>query len=225
MAVRRLTGQTVLGGAIVLLGLLLLVNTTGVADTSALLVYVPSLFVLVGVYALVRSRFHNLFGPVLVVVVAGAAQVVALGWVAADDLVALWPLLVVLFGVSVLAGRMRARATASDDAYVDAFALFGGVDRRATGDTFTGATLTAVFGGTELDLRDVRLAERPARVSATALFGGAEVVVPRDWRVEVDVVPLFGVAEDERPRRADEHETVDLVLTGFTAFGGVSVSD
>ena len=86
--------------------------------------YVPSLSVVAGVYALVRSRFHNLFGPILVVVLAGAAQ-----------------------------------------------------------------------------------------------------VVPRDSRVEVDVLPVVDAAEDERPRRAEEHETVDLVVTGFAGFGGVSVSD
>ena len=204
MAFRRITGQTVLGAAIILLGVLLLADTTGTVDTSDLLLYVPSLFVLVGVYALVRSRFQNLFGPVLVVAVAAAAQVVALGWVASDDLAAFWPLLVVLFGVSVLAGRMRSRVAESDDSYVDAFAM---------------------FGGTELDLRDVTPVERPVRVTATALFGAVDVVVPRDWRVEVDVLPVFGVAEDDRPRRAEEHESVDLVVTGFAAFGGVSVSD
>ncbi|MFC5970676.1 LiaF domain-containing protein [Halomarina salina] len=225
MNVRRITGQTVLGGAIILLGLLLLADTTGTVDTSDLLLYTPSLFVLVGGYALVRSRFQNLFGPVLVVAVAATAQVVALGWATGDDLVVFWPLLVVLFGVSVLAGRMRSRVAESDGAYVDAFAMFGGVERRATGDAFTGANLTALFGGTELDLRDATPVERPVRVTATALFGGVDVVVPRDWRVEVDVLPVFGAAEDDRPRRAEEHDEVDLVVTGFAAFGGVSVSD
>jgi predicted membrane protein len=225
MAFRRISSQSVLGGAIVVLGALLLADTTGAFDTSALLRFVPALFVAVGLYALVRSRFENLFGPAVVVAVAAAAQAVALGWVAVDDLVVFWPLLVVLFGVSVLAGRMRSRVATTNDAYVDSFALFGGVERRVTGETFAGATLTALFGGAELDLRDAAPLDRPVRINATALFGGVDVVVPRDWRVEMDVLPVFGAAEDDRPRRAEEHDEVDLVLTGFAAFGGVSVVD
>ena len=225
MTLRRISGQTVLGGAIVLLGLLLLARTTGTLDTSGLLRFVPSLFVVVGLYALVRSGFRNLFGPLLVVAFAAASQAVVLGWVEADDLVVFWPLLVVLFGVSVLAGRVRSRVAETDESYVDAFALFGGVDRRATGAVFTGAALTALFGAAELDLRDVAVADRPARIEATALFGAVEVVVPRDWRVEMDVLPVFGAAEDDRPRRDEEHDEVDLVVTGFTAFGAVTVAD
>jgi hypothetical protein len=225
MAVRRITGQSAIGGAIIVLGLLLLASTTGVYDASDLLLYVPSLFVLVGAYAIVRSGFRNLFGPVVIVAIAGAAQAVALGYATWADFTTLWPLLVVLFGVSVLAGRVRARVPEASDSYVSVLALFGGSERRATSDAFVGADVTALFGGSELDLRDATVADPPARVNATALFGGVDVIVPRDWRVEFDVLPLFGAAEDERPRREEEHDAVDLVVTGFTAFGGVSVSD
>jgi hypothetical protein len=41
----------------------------------------------------------------------------------------------------------------------------------------------------------------------------------------MDVLPVFGAAEDDRPRRDEEHDEVDLVVTGFTAFGAVTVAD
>ncbi|WP_231751333.1 cell wall-active antibiotics response protein [Halogeometricum sp. CBA1124] len=82
-----------------------------------------------------------------------------------------------------------------------------------------------MFGGAELDLRDAELTDRPARVNVLALFGGAEVVVPRDWNVKMDVLPILAGASDDRPRRESEHDEIDLVVTGFTAFGGVSVTD
>ncbi|MFC4359990.1 LiaF domain-containing protein [Halobium salinum] len=225
MAYRRISNQTLLGGVVALVGLVLLANTTGLYDTGALLRYVPSLFVLVGLYAIVASGFRNVAGPLVVVALAGASQLIALDLVAAEELVVLWPVVVVAFGAALVAGRVRSRVRDVDADRVDLVAVFGGRNDRVTSSSFVGGDVTAMFGGAELDLRDATVPVKPARVNATALFGGVEVVVPRDWRVEVDVLPVFGAAEDDRPRRAEEHEEVDLVVTGFCAFGAVEVTD
>jgi hypothetical protein len=222
---RRVTTQALIGALIVLIGVVLLLSTTDVYDARGLLLYVPSLFVLVGLYALVTSGFRNLVGPLLVVVVAAAWQLVALDVLEPEEIWQFWPVLVILFGLSVFLGPMRARVRGVTDDHVSGFAVFGGSEKRVTGENFAGADLTALFGGVELDLRDATVRDPPAHVAATALFGGVEVIVPRDWNVQIDVLPVLGAAEDERPRREGEHESVDLVVTGFAAFGGVSVSD
>lgn len=109
--------------------------------------------------------------------------------------------------------------------------MFGGVEKRNTSEAFVGGDLTTIFGETTLDLRDARLTERPARVDVTVLFGETQLIVPRDWIVQMDVVPVLGAAADERPRRAvggEESEAngaVDLVVSGFVAFGEASVRD
>lgn len=221
----RVSTQELLGAVVVIVGIILLLDTTGVAETGSLLDYVPSLFVLLGLYALVTSGFRNLFGPLLVIVFAGAWQIAVLDLVPEADLVSFWPALIILFGVSLFLGRMRTRPETVGQESVDGIAVFGGRNQRVTASQFTGADLTAVFGGYELDLRDAEVAERPARISAVAMFGGVEVIVPRGWNVRLDVLPIFGGAEDERPRREEEHEEVDLVVTGFAAFGGISVTD
>lgn len=225
MVYRRLSSQSLLGGLVVVVGLVLLANTTGVYDTGQLLVYVPSLFVLVGLYAIVASDFRNVGGPAILVAVASAWQLVALDVLAVSQLVQFWPVLLVLFGLSVILGRYRSRVAAVDQSFVSAFAIFGGNEQRVTGDTFTGGDLSTMFGGVELDLRDATVATPPARVNVTALFGGVEIIVPRDWNVQVDVLPVLGGASDDRPRREEEHDTVDLVVTGFVAFGGVEITD
>jgi hypothetical protein len=222
---RRLSTQTVVGLLIALVGVVLVLNTTGLYETGPLLRYVPTLFVVAGLYALVASGFRNVFGPLVVVFVAGAWQLVRLGVVEAGEVTSLWPLLLVLFGLSVALGRLRPRSRPVESDEVSVFALFSGQNRRSTSDRFRGADVTVAFGGVELDLRDATPADPPARVTTTVFFGGADVVVPRDWNVELDVFPLFGGAEDERPRREADHEGVDLVVTGFAAFGGVSVKD
>jgi hypothetical protein len=224
---RKLSSQVVLGAVIVLVGLVLLADTTGAVDTGFLYDYVPSLFVLVGVYALVRSGFRNVFGPLVIIVLAGVWQLVTLDIVAAADVVSLWPLFIVLFGLSLVLSQFRSPPARTVASHVTGFGVFGGSEKRVTTAKFTGANLTAMFGGVELDLRDAAVAEPPAHVSAIALFGGVDVYIPSDWNVDLDVLPIFGGASDERLRREreDDHEEIDLVVTGFAAFGGVSVKD
>ncbi|WP_394345218.1 MULTISPECIES: hypothetical protein [Haloarcula] len=71
----------------------------------------------------------------------------------------------------------------------------------------------------------MRSSDAPAHVSTTTIFGGTEIRVPREWNVRLDVLPLFGAAEDSRPRSDEEHKDVDLVITGFVAFGGLELLD
>lgn len=230
MARRGASTQTLTGLIIVVIGVLLLLGTTGTFDVSRLWRYVPSVFVLLGVWAIVRSGFRNLAGPAILIIVAGTVQLLALDFITGRTIATWWPLLIVLFGLSIVAGRWRRRSrvptTAADD--FDLIGVFGGSERRITSQSFSGGTATAIFGGVEVDLRDSAIGERPAVVTAVALFGGVELKVPEEWEVAVDALPLFGAVEDERMRRpvdADRPEGPDLVLTGFVAFGGISIND
>lgn len=223
---RRLPiGRSLIGAFVVLAGVLLLLDTTGTVPTRNLLIYVPSLFVFAGVWSLVASRFRNLLGPLVLIAVAGAGQLIVLGYATLEQVAVYWPLLLIAGGLSIASGRFSSEVSASDAAYTSAFAAFGGVEKRNTSRTFSGGDLIAVFGGTELDLRDAGIGATPATIDAIALFGGVDVVVPRDWNVRMDVVPLFGGATDDRPRRERTHEETDLVVTGVAAFGAVSITD
>lgn len=108
---RRPTSQTVFGALVVLLGVLLLLDTTGVWEADALLTYVPSLFVLVAVYAIFASGLRNVVGPLLVILLAGGSQLVALGVAEFADLAPLWPVFVIVFGLSVVLARYAPGST------------------------------------------------------------------------------------------------------------------
>jgi hypothetical protein len=221
---RTLSSQLLLGVLIVLVGIVLLADTTGLFDTAFLFDYIPSLFVLLGVYTLVRSGFRNLFGPFVIIVLAGVWQLTTLDVIEGADVVDFWPVFVIIFGLSLVVSQFRSPPAKTGASHVTGFGIFGGSEKRVTTPEFTGANLTAMFGGAELDLRDADIAQRPAHVSAIAMFGGVEVTVPEDWNVDIDVLPIFGGASDERKRVERTHDEVDLVVTGFAAFGGVEVN-
>jgi len=229
MARRRISSQVVTGAVIVLIGILLLLSTTNTLDVGTLWRYVPSLFVLLGVWALIRSGFRNVTGPVILIIIAGTIQLLALDLITGETIASWWPVLVILFGLSLMTGRWRQRrrvSTNSADDF-DLIGIFGGTERRVDSRSFTGGTATAIFGGVEVDLRDAEVTDPPAVVTATALFGGVELTVPEDWSVSIDALPIFGGVEDERSRRPDVERSAepDLVLNGFVAFGGISIGD
>jgi hypothetical protein len=214
------------GGLIVAVGLLLLLSTTDVVPVADLWDYLPLAFVALGAWALVRSRFRNLTGPVMVVAVAGTYQARNLGYLTDQQLGEWWPLFVVLFGVLYVFGRSRrtrgVSVDASDAGTVSIVGLFSGTRRRVTGPRFRGGDVLAAFGGTELDLRDAEVTDPPATVECLVAFGGTELQVPEDWTVDIDVLGLFGGSEDKRPPTGTDGD-VDLVVTGLALFGGVSV--
>jgi hypothetical protein len=229
MNYKRISSGLLVGVAVIVIGLALLASTTGVYDTDRLLRYAPSLFILVGVWAFVTSGFRNVFGPLLLVIGASAVQAVTLGYATWDQVWTFWPVVVVVFGLSLVVGAYKTRtgAAASDESFMNTVAVFGGAEKRATSPSFRGADAVAAFGAVTLDLRDVKPVdpETPIRVNAVAMFGGVEIVVPRGWNVRFDVLPVFGATEDSRLREERTHDSIDLVVEGFVAFGGVEVKD
>jgi len=226
---KRISYQIIFGAIILILGILLLLRTTGMYDTSRLLAYIPLLFVLLGVYALIRSGFRNIAGPIILIVIFGTIQLLVLGIISAGTIANWWPLIIILIGLGFLLNRVRRpSAAAGDAATIDMFALFGGADNVSASQSFQGGDITAIFGGADLDLRESKV-QGPADIHVFAMFGGIDIRVPPDWQVRVDVLPIFGGAGDERPRKAVTEEIgkegPDLIVAGFVAFGGIAIKD
>lgn len=71
-------------------------------------------------------------------------------------------------------------------------AVFSGAERRVVSDHFTGGETMAVFGGTEIDLRECQIADGSV-IFATAVFGGVELKLPQNCEVVIDhEVEIFG---------------------------------
>lgn len=232
---RNLVGRLTTGGLIVLVGLLLLLSTTDVVETESLWAWFPAVFVLLGAWALLASGFRNLTGPVMVVAIAGTFLLRNLGFVTDAAIGTWWPLFVVLFGLLLAVNRsrrrQRIRLRGTDAGEVTVLGVFGGGDRRITSAAFTGAEVVSVFGGSDVDLRDVTVPSPPAVVETLTLFGGTELRVPAEWNVRMDVLALFGDASDSRPRVSGNEaapgrgDGPDLVVTGLVLFGGIEVLD
>ncbi len=109
---------------------------------------------------------------------------------------------------------------ASDE--LEAAAIFDGRRVHCTAPALRRGTAIAWYGGLDVDLREAALDPAGARLRVIALFGGARIVVPQGWRVEVNRVALFGGVDDET---AGSGSGPSLVVDAVAAFGGVTITD
>lgn len=102
-------------------------------------------------------------------------------------------------------------------------ATFSGEDISFAGMSFEGTSLTAVFGGLKCDLTNAVITEDVV-INATAIFGGIDIIVPKDFPVRVESSCIFGGVSNKVKEvfAADEH--VPVIYVNATAlFGGVDV--
>ncbi|AYK15990.1 MAG: LiaF transmembrane domain-containing protein [Methanosarcina flavescens] len=226
----KISYQTIFGAIVLIIGVLLLFRTTGIYDTVQLLKYIPSLFILLGLYALWKSKLSSLSGPIILIVVFTTLQLLVLNLISWNIIASWWPLSIIFMGIGILADRRgRSFVSRKSTETIDLFVVFGGVESTNVSKNFQGGDITAIFGGVDLDLRDSIIESPPARMNVISMFGGVDIKIPEKWLVEMDLLPILGGAEDERPRssarRESNTEKPDLIVTGFVAFGGFSIKD
>jgi hypothetical protein len=166
----------------------------------------------------------------LLIVTAGLIQLAALDVLTWSTLFKLWPLVLVAMGLSILLGWQTSQGaqsrTVSSGEFARVLAIFAGNERQVTSQNFSGAEVTALFGGAGLDLRSATVAQPPARVQIFAMFGGAGIKASADMLIRSEVVAIFGGAEDSRRQRkmlADE--TPEVLVTGVVMFGAFEIKD
>lgn len=115
----------------------------------------------------------------------------------------------------------------SDSDYVDDIAIFSGTKKRINSASFKGGRMTAIFGGSEVNLTRSRLAPGRNYLNVFFMFGGSEIVVPSDWNVVLEATPIFGGFTDERYvsqqlQNGEGAESV-LIIKGLVIFGGAEI--
>ena len=105
---------------------------------------------------------------------------------------------------------------------LDDVAIFGGGHKFISSDNFQGGNVTAIFGGSEIDLTRCKLAPGTHTLEVTAIFGGTTLIVPKEWNIIINVLPLFGGFSHKGMRGPnvviDPEST--LVIKGVVIMGG-----
>ncbi|MFI5615823.1 LiaF transmembrane domain-containing protein, partial [Amycolatopsis sp. NPDC051903] len=208
-----------LGLVLVALGVLGLLDTAGVAEFGATAGrWWPVAVIGLGLTAMWSQRRVS-FGPSLVTVAGFVLLAGQLQW---TQKTLFWPALLLVAGVVVLAG-LRPRRTRPQPR-TESLALLGGARTVDRSEHFTHADVSAVLGGSALDLRHAHIDDQ-ATVDAFAFCGGVDVLVPEDWRVQIGGLPILGGYEDKTADDAAPPDDAPVLKVNATALlGGVKVA-
>lgn len=138
----------------------------------------------------------------------------------------LLPVIVVLIGLFLIFGnkvdfnvKEKTKCLDSKDTE-NIFVAFGEQNVNKAGENFEKANLNAIFGSVKLDLREAKL-EKETAIGAWAIFGGIEILVPKDCIVKVKGTPIFGGISNERKNKEDAKKTI--YIEGYAVFGGIEI--
>jgi hypothetical protein len=218
--------RPLIGLVLLAFGVVFLLDAAGALDgDEAVDRWWPLILVVAGLFQLAEHRRSHIL-PLTLIGSGAALLLFTTDVVEGDPGPYIGPAALIAVGLVVL-GRWRARrspgASSADDV-LRVEGIFGGPQVATTSQLFRAATLTAVFGGVTLDLRQARPGPGGATVSATAAFGGIDVIVPRGWRVSVSGTPIFGGIGDKTDRSVTpEPDAPQLDIDALAIFGGVEV--
>ena len=197
--------QIILGLFIIILGLLYTLENVGVLYAHDFLRFWPILLVLYGISRVVQCETVSQKGWGIFWIVVGSFMVLDRLDLIYFSVWDLWPLILVLLGISLIWRPSKHRfganigmTTGSDsNSTVNAFAFMGGYKRSNDSQDFRGGEATAIMGGCEIDLRKASIQGEEAVMNVFSFMGGIEIWVPEDWNVVLQGVPILGGFEDK----------------------------
>jgi predicted membrane protein len=192
----------------------------------------------IGAIIWTSSNFRNHVGLIMIAV-GGAFLTKELLILSFDITRFIWPVILMIIGVAFIfrkntGGGYRVKGhrynryhetiiqEPSED-FIQASAVFSGVNRIVVSKTFKGGSVDAVFGGCDLNLTQADF-NGTVVLQANAVFGGIELIVPSNWEIKTSVDTVFGSIEDKRPvELMTTNPDKVLIIKGSCVFGGIEI--
>ncbi len=217
--------RSLVGIGLLIVGVGFFLDRLDVIDFGEILsTWWPMIIILIGVIQL-ATRSVPVGAGALVILIGVFFQVNTLDLFDVNLGQFFWPALLIGVGSYLLITRSSSKGPmVNTDDRLSSFVAFGGVESKLESQAFQGGSAIALFGGSEIDLSQARLAPEGAELDLTAAFGGVEVTVPADWKVRMSGLPLFGGLTNKTAHKgAGDEDAPELTIRGFAAFGGVEV--
>ncbi len=216
------------GAVVILAGLILLGLNTGVLPIA----WKPVIFswqMLLITIGVVSMFGRDSYIPGIILILVGGIFIIPKFGVLPFSVHSLfWPAMLIAFGLIILfkgfhkrSFRPWRRDVTLEDGYINEETIFGGTKQQVTHQQFKGGKISCIFGGAEVDLTRAALAPGEHTLEISAIFGGATVVVPPDWKVIVKNSSIMGGFEDKRRHISENPDpTKVLIIHAEEIFGG-----
>lgn len=227
---RDYQGRIFSGLIIIAVGVIfLLANMDKLDFGNFISTYWPMILVVIGLWHLLANGLRNAGFSLFLIAIGAFFQLNNWGVLGARVWTYFWPLLIIAAGLWIIfkpkprGFGSKAPSIKEDD--LGAFVTFSGLKRRFESDRFRGGKATALFGGMDLDLTQAKLADNQATVELTAIFGGINLFVPREWQVIVDSSSILGGVEDKHRPIPSTTIQMTLYVKATAILGGIDIKN
>ena len=138
-----------------------------------------------------------------------------------DD--AFFPLILIIIGIFIVIESLKIKKVfkRKEDNLKNYYGIFSGLEEKVTDSSFKGANVYSVFGGVNLDLRDLELKE-DITINAYSIFGGTSILVNDMFKVKVNSFSLFG-GNENKAIFSDKKKSNTLTINCVSIFGGTEI--
>ena len=222
-------GNVLWGIVLIVIGLIIGGNALGITNINIFFDGWWTLFIIIPCFIGIfkeNEKTGNLIGLLI-----GVALLLACQDVLDFDLIwkLAFPAILVAIGLSIifkdaLGGKVSSEIKklnekrSGENSYC---ATFAGQNVNFDGEKFTGADLTAVFGGVKCDLRNA-IIDSDVVINASSTFGGIEIFVPSDVKIKIKSTPIFGGVENKANTKPTENSHT-IYINSTAVFGGVEI--
>ena len=217
------------GAVLIAIGVIFSLNAFGITDIKVFFDGWWTLFIIVPCFIGIftdREKTGNIIGLLIGLFLLLCCQnVLSFGM--------LWklaiPAVIVIIGLKLILGglfgdravKMISESRQNGDNIKIGCATFSGQDMNFDGEVFSGAELTAIFGGVECDLRTA-IIEKDCAITASAIFGGIDIYVPDYVNVKINSNSIFGGVSGKN-KRPPIQGGVTLYINATCIFGGIDI--
>ncbi|MCT4686649.1 LiaF transmembrane domain-containing protein [Vallitalea sp.] len=219
--------RNLLGILIIAIGVVILLGRLDIVDSDNIFgIYWPLILIVIGFVNLFDKYGSKTLAYVLIIVGVffqlKELDLEILEGINISEFI--FPVVVIIVGAwLIIPKKKHSNKRVYSDNILDTFCLFSGSDIINDSIDFQGGNLGAVFGGIDVDLRNANITENePIIIDAFVAFGGIDIKVPMDWKVEIKGVPLFGGWGNKTKREMVNTNKV-LIVKCFILFGGLDV--
>ncbi len=227
----KLNKTTLLGLFFIIIGLVTVMNNVGFIPwyVRRYIFQWENILMVIGLFLIISDENKKVGG-----ILAGIGFFLVIDdWFRVDiSIWDLWPMILVVLGLYIITNKTRTTAdletdnSGDDGDLIEDTAVFSGGDKVITSNNFKGGNLTAIFGGSNIDLTTSLLSPESGTLELFYMFGGSKIRVPKEWNIEVKVTSIFGALTDKRVIKDYNPENkARLHIKGLILFGGAEITN
>ena len=214
------------GLVFIVLGVIVALNTLNIIDFNIFFNGWWTFIIIIPCFIGLFNDTNNKFGNIIGIIIGILLFMVCQGWLRFDLIVKLFiPAILVFIGLYLIFGGLLKNKINEQikvnkkEGVENIYATFSEQIVNKNEEKFEGANLDTVFGSIAIDLTKAKI-KNESVISASAIFGSVNIIVPKDYEVKVKSTSIFGgVSNKNKP--GDSKKII--YVEAFCLFGGIDI--